>query len=183
MKMKIITAILVLACMHSAWAKKKKATTPAPTCANVAYDEHERTKLDFWQAEGEGPRPVWIFIHGGGWIGGKKQCPGGAKSWLEKGVSIAAINYRLSETDPLPAPVHDAVRAIQFLRSKANEWNIDKDKFFLTGGSAGGCTSVLIACLDDFADPDSEDPISVLTASTAVFSPPESAAINNLQSK
>jgi len=178
MKRQIITAILVLACMHSAWAKKKKVTTPAPTYANVAYDEHERTKLDFWQAEGDGPRPVWIFIHGGGWIGGKKKCPGNAKSWLEKGVSIATINYRLSETDPLPAPVHDAVRAIQFLRSKANEWNIDKDKFFLTGGSAGGCTSVLIACLDDFADPDSEDPvkressrvqgISVKAAQTAI---------------
>jgi len=47
------------------------------------------------------------------------------------------------------------------LRStKAKDWNIDKTKFVLGGGSAGGCTSLLIACLDDQADPDSDDPVS-----------------------
>jgi arylformamidase len=143
-------------------AGKKKAKEPAlpPTHADVAYDVHERTKLDFWQAEGDGPRPLKVFIHGGGWVtGDKKQGTKLLDSELKKGISVAAINYRLSTTDPLPAPVHDAVRAIQFLRSKAQEWNIDKSRIVLTGGSAGGCTSLLIACMDDFADPASDDPV------------------------
>ncbi len=164
MKTRIIAAILALSCMHPAWAqkakaKKRKPEPPAPTYAGVAYDVYERTKLDFWQAKGKGPHSVWVFIHGGGWVTGNKRRPKETDEWLEKGVSVAAINYRLSVTDPLPAPVHDAVRAIQFLRHKAGEWKIDKTRFFLTGGSAGGCSSVLIACLDDFADPDSEDPV------------------------
>ncbi len=116
--------------------------------------------MDFWQAEGEGPRPVKVFIHGGGWIqGDKSRKVGDVSGFLEKGISVAAINYRYSVTDPLPVPVLDAVRAIQFLRYKAKEWNIDKNRFLLTGGSAGGCTSLIIACHDDFANPDSDDPV------------------------
>jgi acetyl esterase/lipase len=60
---------------------------------------------------------------------------------------------------PLPAPVHDAARAIQFIRSKAKEWNIDKDRIALTGGSAGACTSMWILLHDDLADPKSDDPV------------------------
>ncbi|MEM9657806.1 MAG: alpha/beta hydrolase, partial [Planctomycetota bacterium] len=39
----------------------------APTHAEVAYGPYELNKLDFWQAEGEGPRPLLVYIHGGGW--------------------------------------------------------------------------------------------------------------------
>ena len=42
--------------------------TPAkPTYADVSYGPHERNVLDFWKAEGEGPRPLLVYIHGGGW--------------------------------------------------------------------------------------------------------------------
>ncbi|MEX2581190.1 MAG: alpha/beta hydrolase [Verrucomicrobiales bacterium] len=133
----------------------------APTHADVPYDEHERTKIDFWKAEGEGPRPLLVYIHGGGWTGGDKSKSGPAyEVFLEKGISCAAVNYRLAPDDPLPAPVHDAARAIQFLRYKADEWNIRADRIVLTGGSAGACTSMWILCHDDLADPDSTDPVA-----------------------
>ena len=107
------------------------------------------------------------YIHGGGWTGGdKKQSPDRIRPYLEKGVSYAAINYRLSGEAPLPAPVHDAARAIQFIRSRASEWNINKTRIALTGGSAGACTSMWILLHDDLADPHASDP--VLRESTRV---------------
>lgn len=139
------------------------------TQAEVAYGPHEMNVLDFWQAEGDGPRPLLIYIHGGGWVGGDKtKWMGGTpiklasrlKPFLDKGISVAAVNYRLSGVAPLPAPVHDAARAVQFLRFKAKEWNIDKDHIALTGGSAGACTSMWILLHDDLADPESKDPVS-----------------------
>ena len=135
------------------------AKSPRPTQANVAYDEHERTVLDFWQAEGEGPRPLLVYIHGGGWMKGDKRAMRNADVYLEKGISVAAINYRLVPEHPLPTPVHDAARAVQFLRFKAKEWNIDSNKVVLAGGSAGACSSLWIACHDDLADPHSNDPV------------------------
>lgn len=133
---------------------------PAPTHANVPYGPHEMNVVDFWQAEGDGPRPLLVYIHGGGWTGGdKKQNVKNFQPFLDKGISYAAINYRLTGEYPLPAPVHDAARAIQFIRSKAEEWNIDKSRIALTGGSAGACTSMWILLHDDLADPDSDDPV------------------------
>ena len=138
-----------------------------PTKAEVSYGPHNMNVLDFWKAEGEGPRPLLIHIHGGGWVGGdKKQTPAKVKAFLAKGISYAAVNYRLSGEAPLPAPVHDAARAVQFIKSKAKEWNIDKNHIALTGGSAGACTSMWILMHDDLADPKSKDP--VLRESTRV---------------
>ena len=141
-------------------ADEKKPAVPQPTFENVAYGEHERNVLDFWKAEGDGPRPLLVSIHGGGWTAGDKGSRSPAiNEFLKKGISYAAINYRLSTQAPLPAPVHDAARAVQFLKSKAAEWNIRKDRIALTGGSAGACTSMWILLHDDIADPDSKDPV------------------------
>ena len=143
------------------------AKTLPPTQANVSYGPHARNVLDFWKAEGNGPRPLLVYIHGGGWTGGDKKQPAARyRPFLDEGISYAAINYRLTGAAPLPAPVHDAARAIQFLRSKAGHWNIDKKRIALTGGSAGACTSMWILLHDDLAAPESDDP--VLRESTRV---------------
>jgi len=166
--MKIVTVLafvfVVAAGSPCAVAKPDK---PSATHENVSYGEHDANVLDFWKAEGDGPRPLLVYIHGGGWTGGdKKQKPKNFLPFLEKGISYAAINYRHTGTDPLPAPVHDAARAIQFLRLKADEWSINTDRIALTGGSAGACTSMWILLHDDLADPNADDP--VLQQSTRV---------------
>jgi arylformamidase len=152
---------VALSCLALTPLAGQDRSSLTPTHADVAYGPHERNVLDFWQAEGEGARPLLVFIHGGGWTAGSKQRTAkDVRPFLEKGISYAAINYRLTPTSPLPAPVHDAARAIQFLRTKASEWKINTDRIALTGGSAGACTSMWLLCHDDLADPKAEDPIA-----------------------
>lgn len=144
-----------------------------PTHANVSYGPYERNVLDFYKANGDGPRPLLVYIHGGGWTSGdKKQDQKIFQPFLDKGISYTAINYRLTPDNPLPAPVHDAARAIQFIRTKAADWNIDTKHIALTGGSAGACTSMWLLLHDDLADPKATDP--VLRESTRVCA----AAVN-----
>lgn len=163
-------------------AKKEAGPQIAPTEANVSYGADPMNVIDFWKAPGEGPRPLMVYIHGGGWIGGdKKQDTSHYQPFLDKGISCAAINYRLTGQQPLPAPVLDAARAIQFIRSKATEWNINPDRIALTGGSAGACTSMWLLLHDDLADPQATDPI--LRQSTRVCAAAVSAGQTSIDPK
>ncbi len=51
------------------------------------------------------------------------------------------------------------MRAIQFVRHKAADWNIDPRRIGVTGGSAGGHLTLWVALHDDAADADSNDPV------------------------
>ncbi|MCY2965649.1 MAG: alpha/beta hydrolase [Planctomycetota bacterium] len=111
---------------------------PEPTYSDIPYGPHERNVLDFWQAKGDGARPLLVHIHGGGWVtGDKRQKLPDYQPFLDRGISIASINYRLTPDNPLPAPVHDAARAIQFLRTKATDWRINPRRIAVSGPSAG----------------------------------------------
>ncbi|MFP6855905.1 MAG: alpha/beta hydrolase fold domain-containing protein [Roseibacillus sp.] len=145
----------------SSEANKSKGTNP-PTHANVKYGEHERNVFDIWLADSDNPTPLAIYIHGGGFRAGSKEKlkPNELDQLLKAGISVAAINYRYkSVATPLPTPHHDARRALQFMRSKAKEWNIDKDRVAAFGGSAGAQICMWLAYSDEMAKPDSKDPI------------------------
>lgn len=139
----------------------QRAQVPTPTHANVHYGEHERQVLDFWKAESDKPAPVLVFIHGGGFVAGSKDgvSPGAIEAARKAGVSFASISYRYTTQAPYPAPMLDGARAVQFLRSKATEWNIDPKRIGCFGGSAGAGISMWIAFHDDLAKPDSSDPV------------------------
>ncbi|MBL9213692.1 MAG: alpha/beta hydrolase [Opitutaceae bacterium] len=141
-----------------------------PTLANVRYGPHERHVLDFWRAESAAPTPLVFVIHGGGWTGGEKERVNrfvSVEGLLAQGISVVAINYRLirhAEEDgvkpPVKAPLHDAARALQFVRSQAAAWNLNKARIGAAGGSAGACSSLWLAYHDDLADPKSSDPVA-----------------------
>jgi acetyl esterase/lipase len=147
----------------------KPPTGPAPSAADYAYGkDSERQKFDFWQAKSEEPTPVVLLIHGGGWTAGDKSSYAGAvQPYLDSGISVAAINYRFiaqameqKVEPPVKACVSDAARALQTIRSKAKQWNVDTTRVGATGGSAGACTSLWLALHDDLADPKSDDPVA-----------------------
>ncbi len=133
-----------------------------PTHANVRYGPHERNLLDLYLAESQIPTPLVLYIHGGGFRGGDKRSlnPAEAKSFLQAGFSVAAVNYRLTDTAPAPAAYLDCARALQFLRHHAGRWNLDPRLVASTGGSAGAGTSMWLAFHDDLADTDSHDPVA-----------------------
>lgn len=161
--------VMAAACATIRADEKSEAPLLAPTLADRAYGEHERNVLDFWQADSETPTPVVIHMHGGGWFNGDKQdvrkTP--VKDYLDAGISVVSINYRyvkLAKAEgiepPVKGPMMDAARALQFVRSKAAEWNIDKERIGVTGNSAGACTTLWLALHDDLADPDGLDPVA-----------------------
>lgn len=143
-------------------ARQAGNVLPAPTHANVSYGAHERHRFDLWLAPSDQPTPVVLFFHGGGFINGSKEQlnAGALKRLLEAGISVAAVNYRLLHHAPLPAAQQDVARALQFIRSRAKEWNLDRRRAAAFGGSAGAQLAMFLAFHDDLADPESSDPVA-----------------------
>ncbi len=137
---------------------------PAPTYANYPYGPHERQVFDIWltaSKNGE-PSPVVIYIHGGGFRGGDKSTiqASSIEQFVEAGLSVAAINYRLSDVGPYPIMMEDAARCLQTIRSCAGEWDLNPEQVACYGGSAGAGISLWLGFHDDLADPDSEDTVA-----------------------
>ena len=149
-----------------------KDSTPAQT--NVSYGPHERNILDFWRAASDRPTPVLIFFHGGSFKAGDKgmvQSRPIFEECLKAGISVVSANYRFSSDAPFPAPMHDGARAVQFVRSKAKEWNLDPARVALSGTSAGATLALWITLHDDLADPASQDPVLRLSTRVTCASP------------
>ena len=152
-------------------ATQAATNTPAiqrvPTSANVAYGTHKRQVLDFYQAKSDKPTALVFHAHGGGWVWGDKKNVPGLEKYLAAGISVVSVNYRYSTqaqlagvTPPVKWPMEDIARALQFVRSKATEWHIEKARIGATGRSAGACSSLWLAFHKDLADPENADPVA-----------------------
>jgi acetyl esterase/lipase len=109
----------------------------------------EEIKLDFYHADGAGPHPVAVVIHGGTWMTGKKEdmeeiCIELAKN----GISSATINYRLAPAHKWPAMDEDARESIKWLYSNSKRFSIDPDRTCLVGASAGAQIALHIGLQD-----------------------------------
>jgi acetyl esterase/lipase len=169
-RLPIVLVLLIMPSFVLAQEKAKQKERPEPTVADFVYgQDSERQKFDFWQPKSERPTPLVLLIHGGGWMGGDKTGygAGSIEPFLEAGIAVAALNYRFipqameqKVEPPVKACLHDAARALQTLRAKAKDWNLDPQRVGATGGSAGACTSLWLALHDDLADSSSSDPVA-----------------------
>ncbi len=139
------------------------AQAPQATHKDLAYhDAHEVQKLDVYLAKADQPTPAMVYIHGGGWrAGSKNRVPAWLLNAVRNGwLSVVSVEYRFTNVAPHPAQVNDCLRAIQFVRHHADQWNIDPQRIGVTGGSAGGHLSLWVALHDDVADAEAADPVA-----------------------
>ncbi|HKB02602.1 MAG TPA: alpha/beta hydrolase [Gemmataceae bacterium] len=108
-------------------------------------------KLDLARpADGNGPFPCVVCLHGGGWrLGNKRDLRGWTEFLAHRGYVAASIGYRLAPDATFPAQIEDAKTAVRFLRAHADRYGIDKDRFAVLGYSAGGHLACLLGLADE----------------------------------
>lgn len=108
-------------------------------------------KLDLaLPAEGEGPFPGLIFIHGGAWVSGEREIYHlYTYHFAQQGYAAATISYRLSGQAKFPAAVQDVKCAVRWMRANAATYNIDPGNIALIGGSAGGHLAMMVGYTAD----------------------------------
>ena len=103
-------------------------------------------KLDIARpAATEGVFPAVLVIHGGAWRGGDKASNRGLlEEFARHGYVAASPQYRFCPAVPFPAQVHDVKAAVRWLRTHAQELQIDPDHIGAIGFSAGGHLALML---------------------------------------
>lgn len=129
---------------------------------NVTYHKanNRENKVDLYLPRGvDGPVPVLMYIHGGGWRGGSKESSVlRLLPWLEKGWAVVNVQYRLAEVSLAPAAVEDCLCALRWVVRNAEEYDIDPDRIVVTGNSAGGHLALTTGMVPASAGLDRECP-------------------------
>jgi acetyl esterase/lipase len=139
---------LVLTCILAA----QQAAADAPAIRRDLVYSHRPDgdlKLDFIAPQGQGPFPLVVCIHGGGWhIGSKGGHHRMMRLLADHGYAAATVQYRLAPKHKFPAQIDDVQDAIRCLRDHAAEYRIDPERVAALGDSAGGHLALLAGLLD-----------------------------------
>lgn len=93
----------------------------------------------FEPAERDGPLPIVLYVHGGGFrILSKDTHFGMAMQFARQGYLVFNINYRLAPKYPFPAAIEDACHAYRWVVDNAESFGGDLNRLALAGESAGG---------------------------------------------
>ncbi len=89
--------------------------------------------------KGNGPHPVVVYLHGGGWIGGSSKTHRKlGMQFAEAGYLTINVDYRLAPEHPFPAGLEDCLYAVKWTGEIAKRWNGDASRLAVGGDSAGG---------------------------------------------
>jgi acetyl esterase/lipase len=107
------------------------------------YGEHERHRLDVHTSGEESGAPVFVFVHGGGFVGGDKVVPGTPQydhigAWaVRNGWVGVTITYRLAPEYTWPSGAQDVAAAVAWVRGNIAAYGGDPDRIVVAGHSAG----------------------------------------------
>jgi dipeptidyl aminopeptidase/acylaminoacyl peptidase len=115
---------------------------------DVTYGEATGVTLtmDVYKPSGDGPFPALVMIHGGVFThGDKSNLEPDAQFFASNGYACFSINYRLAPQYKFPAGLEDSQAAVEFIRSHADQYNVNPDRIGVLGASAGGTYGDLLA--------------------------------------
>ena len=143
--MKKICLLLFLLCACIAQAQNAYRTNKDISYVSGSETDTyrlERCKLDIYYPENKKDFSTIVWFHGGGMEGGNKFIP---KELTEQGFAVVAVNYRLSPKAKNPAYIEDAAEAVAWVFKNIEKYGGCKDRIFVSGHSAGGYLSLILA--------------------------------------
>jgi triacylglycerol lipase len=122
---------------------EKNGYTAPKIARDLRYGDDERHRLDVHTSAEQGRVPVFVFVHGGGFIGGDKHVPGSPAydylgAWaVRNGWAGVTITYRLAPAHAWPSGAQDVAAAVAWIRDNIADYGGDPDRIVVAGNSAG----------------------------------------------
>ncbi|MDN5861951.1 MAG: alpha/beta hydrolase fold domain-containing protein [Salinisphaera sp.] len=126
--------------------------TPAPDTVDVTETTYpgpagDRALRIYRPKDAQGPLPVVVFYHGGGFIAGSIDLCAAPCANLAEALQAVVItpSYRLAPEAPFPAATDDTYAALCWAAENAAEYGGDPDRLIVMGESAGGTLAAVAA--------------------------------------
>ncbi len=115
--------------------------------SDLKFGPSDTETLDLFPVPDAKNVPLFIFIHGGYWrMLSKNESSFMAPNLVKNGIAVASINYTLVPPANIDQIVAECRRAIKWLYDNSVNYNIDRDRIFVGGSSAGGhLTGMMVA--------------------------------------
>lgn len=119
-------------------AKVENITIPA--------DDTDEIGLRIYTPEGDGPFPVFVYYHGGGWALGDLEVIDPIMRWVtnEVGAIVVSVDYRLAPEYKFPIPAEDCYTATKWVAENIEKYNGDPERIAVGGDSAGGNLAAVV---------------------------------------
>lgn len=106
-------------------------------------------RVRLYEPGGAGPRPLHVFLHGGGWCVGDldQRDPRCRAIAAGAGCVVASVDYRMAPENAYPAPLEDCYAALVWLVAHAEELGLDAARVSVGGESAGANLAAVLALL------------------------------------
>jgi len=167
--MAVLVAALVLVVTSSAIAQLSETASWAATLSRqyritsgITYftAENWEAKLDVYQPKyAAKPTPTLIFFHGGGWAGmDRTRTSLLTLPYLEMGLAVVNVDYRLTRVSRAPGAVEDCRCALRWVIANAKDYNFDTERIVVSGISAGAHLALTTGMLPASAGFDQQCP-------------------------
>ncbi|MBR1218559.1 alpha/beta hydrolase [Bradyrhizobium sp. U87765 SZCCT0131] len=130
------------------WARTDDADVEALRDVRFTPPEQADLRLDIYRPVGqEGPLPVVLYLHGGGWrVGSRTDRERDRQIPLARlGFAVVSADYRLSGDARFPAQLDDSARALRWILGNGDAVGLDVSRVAVAGASAGAHLAALLA--------------------------------------
>ena len=121
------------------------------TEVEISKKEDHSLTTDIHIPKGEGPFPILVYFHGGGWISGSPQTHRKiCHRFAEAGFLVFNVDYALAPENPFPQGFDECCESLRWAVDNAAKYNGDSNRLSVGGDSAGG--NLTAACAAALAD-------------------------------
>ncbi|MCQ6279505.1 alpha/beta hydrolase [Bacillus sp. EB600] len=115
----------------------------------IPVDEDAEIKVRIYTPEGQGPFPLFVYYHGGGWVIGDIEIADASCRMLANrtGRIVVSVDYRLAPEYKFPIPAEDSYAALQWVSENAESFNGNASDIVVGGDSAGGNLSAVVSLM------------------------------------
>ena len=148
-----LTSFIVRTMLRRGDDKRDAGCTTPPDIQrfdDITYGpNHKWNRLDVYRPRDiEGPLPVIVSLHGGGWVyGDKERYQYYCMSLAQQGFAVVNFTYRLAPKHKFPTPVEDTNWVFCWLLDHAEKYGFDTRNIFAVGDSAGAHLLTMYSCI------------------------------------